>query len=96
MAWTAFQRPMLSIMGPPPDTRLMTSREAGVACSAIDILDMSMTSTPDLGSTGEALPAAAIDDTKPMPRMKAMIPARKRPQMTARTILTNSFIFGIV
>ena len=94
IAWTAFQRPTFWVMLP-PETRDMTSGWEGVDCSVMLILDMSITITPDLGSAGAALPAAAIEETKPMPRMKAMTPARKRPQITAKTILTNSFMFGI-
>ena len=38
------------------------------------------------------LPAAAMEPIMPIVRMKKMTPIRKKPQMTARTILTKSFI----
>ena len=84
---------MFSIMLPPPVTSDITSGDAGVDCSVILILDMSMTITPDFGRTGVELPAAASDDTNPIPRIKQMMPAMKRPHITARTILKNCFMF---
>ena len=92
----AFELPLtLTLRKTEPDfyAKLLGVSVEGLSLDALEIADA--TGNGALTRDGVLLPAAAILPTIPKKKKKPMMPRMKRPQMTARTIFTKSFIVDV-